>query len=157
MRRLPIVVLALAAFLVACGSGGGETATDTPAAWPAPTFPSAAEIEERATENAEQTLRQMVSFSTTIEEMAVTEAADLLRELGVGNLTVVEERPTCPPGAHSCGGLPPFLSDEVGYLWMARGPAIDYQGGAKPIPDIVAWAWVSETAWVQGEGLVELD
>lgn len=156
MRRLPIVVIALGAFLAACGNGGGETTTDTPTAWPTPSL-SVAEIEESATENAEQTLRQMVSFSATIEEMVVTEAADLLGELGVGNLIVVEERPTCPPGARSCGGLPPFLSDEVGHLWMARGRAIDYQGGTKPIPDVVAWAWVSETAWVQGDGLVYLD
>ncbi len=156
MRRLPIVVLVLGVFLVSCGSGGTET-TDTPTAWPTPTLPSVTEIEELATENAEQTLRQMVSFSTTIEEMVVTEAADLLEDLGVGHLTVVEERPTCPPGAHSCGGFPPFLSDEVGYLWMARGLAIDYKDGAEPVPDIVAWAWVSETAWVQGDGLVDVD
>ncbi len=149
-------MLVLGVFLASCASGGSETTTDTPTAWPTPTFPSVAEIEELATENAEQTLRQMVSFSTTIEEMAVTEAADLLRELGVGNLTVVEEKQTCPPRAFGCGALA-FAADEVGYLWMARGPAIDYQGGTNPIPDIVAWAWVSETAWIQGDGLVDVD
>ena len=150
-------MLVLGVFLAACGSGGSENITDTPTAWPTPTFPSVAEIEEFATENAEQTLRQMVSFSTTIEEMVVTEAADLLRDLGVGNLIVVEEKQTCPPSAWRCGGAPAYAADEVGYLWMARGPAIDYKAGAEPIPDIVAWAWVSETAWVQGGGLVDVD
>ena len=155
MRRLPIVVLALGAFFVACGSGGTET-TDTPTPWPTPSL-TVERIEEFATENAEQTLRQMVSFSTTIEEMLASDASALLEDLGVGHLTVVEEKQTCPPGAWRCGGAPAFAADEVGYLWMARGLAIDYQGGSKPIPDIVAWAWVSETAWVQGGGLVDVD
>ena len=148
-------MLVLGVFIAACGSGGSKATTDTPTAWPTPTF-NVAEIEELATENAEQTLRRMASFSTTIEEMVVTEADELLRGLGVGELTVVEERQTCPPGAFGCGALA-FAADEVGYLWMARGPAIDYKAGAEPIPDMVAWAWVSETAWVQGDGLVDVD
>lgn len=157
MKQLAALTAAALALVLLALYLGDTSGSSTPALSGSPTPVPAVRPKQEAIDDASPGAADFGDnpYEVTAEHMLAGQAAEIVRDMGIGELPVISPTvlPTCPPDSFGCG-IPGWIFDDApGYLVLFTGePDPAALPESSPGARAVSATWVGDGGEVRGIG-----